>query len=202
MKKILFRAKASGHVIELMRLKDGNELTRNLRQPTRWNIASPTREANVRMTVPSRVKKYTAAGKPDGLQPRGERAGFIHTARSSDRKAGSERGGPGFRSAARGTTRIADKLKMTLRTDPAWFGADEPMTRAKPGVPSRQMTNEEATGRLRKTYMKAGGFVDDPVRRAADIAKEKARGGSPEDIKTYAALRSGVYHPLLRVPRP
>ena len=201
MKKILFRAKASGHVIELMRLKDGNELTRNLRQPTRWNIASPTREANVRMTVLSRVKKYTAAGKPDGLQPRGERAGFIHTARSSDRKAGSERGGPGFRSAARGTTRIADKLKMTLRTDPAWFG-DEPMTRAKPGVPSRQMTNEEATGRLRKTYMKAGGFVDDPVRRAADIAKEKARGGSPEDIKTYAALRSGVYHPLLRVPRP
>jgi len=200
MKKILFRAKASGHVIELMRLKDGNELTRNLRQPTRWNIASPTREANVRMTVPSRVKKYTAAGKPDGLQPRGERAGFIHTARSSDRQAGSERGGPGFRSAARGTTRIADKLKMTLRTDPAWFG-DEPMTRAKPGVPSRQMTNEEATGRLRKTYMKAGGFVDDPVRRTADIAAEKARGGSPEDIKTYAALRSGVYHPLRRDPR-
>ena len=200
MKKILFRAKASGHVIELMRLKDGNELTRNLRQPTRWNIASPTREANVRMTVPSRVKKYTAAGKPDGLQPRGERAGFIHTAMSSDRKAGSERGGPGFRSAARGTTRIADKLRMTLRTDPAWFG-DEPMTRAKPGAPLRQMTNEEATGRLRKTYMKAGGFVDDPVRRTADIAKEKARGGSPEDIKTYAALRSGVYHPLRRDPR-
>jgi len=90
---------------------------------------------------------------------------------------------------------------MTLRTDPAWFALDEPMTRAKPRVPSRQMTNEEATGRLRKTYMKAGGFVDDPVRRTADIAAEKARGGSPEDIKTYAALRSGVYHPLRRDPR-
>lgn len=75
------------------------------------------------------------------------------------------------------------------------------MTRATPGVPSRQMTNEEATGRLRKTYTKALGFVDDPVRRAKDIAKEKARGVSGEDLKTYADTRSGVYHPLRRDPR-
>jgi hypothetical protein len=188
--------------VDFIALTKGGSLTRLRRGvPGDWSLKSRTGETSIHVTVKPRAKNPTPTpAKKDWLLPREERAGMVHTARSKDRMGGNGKGGTEFPGAARSLMRGADKLKMKLRTNPSWFGADTPLIKDAVTGKMRSSTQEEATGRLRKTYLKSG-FKDDTVTRSRMLREARDGGSFGDHYTDTKKFVSGVYHPLLREPR-
>ena len=198
MKKILFRAKASGHVIELMRFdkpgpNQGDSLTRDDTGTYRYRPAGT--DVVVRGTlVPRETGRRGVIGK--ALKPRGQATfrvgGMESAARRNDQAPAPAR--TQMVKTGRGGAALADRGKVAIEATAGWFGK-APSKPLKPGMTEAQGLGRD-NARLRASY-KVFGLDKDAHAIASEMKTATTKG-------EYLAMRKLLRESpsLLRLPKP
>ena len=171
MKKILFRAKASGHVIELMRFdkpgpNQGDSLTRQDTGQLRY------KPARTDIVIRGELTPRTPLAKGKGLAPRGRAEAHVSGMEAKSQMAGTKPANPAqMLRAGRGGAALADRGKVDVTAPAGWFGKDKGLTKG------------QHNRRLRSVYDKFDMKPD-----AAKIKAELATGATKVERQTLGKL--------------
>jgi hypothetical protein len=202
MKKILFRAKGSGRVIELMRFdKPGPNQGDSLRRSHGTTYYRPGgTDIVIKGTIGKRAPKEAGKTHAD----RGEKHAYVDAIDSEARFAKGAKASPmQLMRAGRRAGNLADKVGLTTRAEAGWFGT-KPSKKStgvadpKTGKPTKVIDYSKENKRLRGAYAPLGMVTD----RAKVKAEMNLYKDDPLRIRREAAKMIREKPPLVRFPRP
>jgi hypothetical protein len=202
MKKILFRAKGSGRVIELMRFdKPGPNQGDSLRRTADGKVLY--RAAGTDIAITGTIEKRRPLVPGGTHADRGEKAAYIDGMESTARFKGAAPASPMqlLRAGRRGGN-LADKAGVTVRAEAGWFGTKPSkkstgVVNPKTGKPTKIVDYSKENARLRGAYAPLG-MVRDRAKIKAEMDLYK---GDSLSLRRQAAKMLREKPQLIRMPK-